>query len=801
MFIIQVNTNKQDSITVTGPVFLPYTPDCDYKNGEELLTPEKIKYLASSFKNYGIIDYEHQFTLKNKPYYLKTVGEPVKLWISNKKHTYTDVTGTVQKIPRGSLWLTCKITEPSAMKAIQEKKLTAYSATTANKEYANKLINILKSSNSFKFDINSDIHKYAEQISIKRTLIKDIIGPVLFTVTLTSFPCVAGAKFCESCLSNNNTNSFKTFNVIGDDNMDEQSFKEKFINDIESAFKSVLESFKSEEVVDEETETETETEIIPENPETETETGTGHVEQPTEIITEEPTPESNKSEEEIITETPEPELTTSDEAKPADEENQEIKNPIPDSETESNTDKEDPTIIETEPDPITENKPESTPNQSNKHNPLKHHQKNRKSKRKISNKSNQVPNGNDGIKGGNNMTNKTKINEIQYINDIVNGNLSGKSINDYEITYDGLPIIPAFKNEAILSHVFDEDARSAFKASFTEENTNKVILNTELFAQYIRKLILSDPILTDSTYHTVYGESEDIYAIGIGDNITQDGISNENYYFDNENITDADLNIATDKLRPVPQRAKLHLSDRQIRNNIYGQDLLSSALDLTRDAFNRGVSLARVYGDTKATSVSDKQFTRRDGLLKRAGQQLKSGTDFKATDKLSRIFETMFYSLPDEAQNPTDYVFYVPTNVYRAYYNEFLFKSQDTYVDIVTQRVPIYWQDIPIKVSPTLNNTYARNNLFGKKAGILLTNPKNTHFGVGRSFTIEPERMASTSSTKYWYTMDSDSLYALPEYAVVATYADAEYKELPHAFETVTTGGGSSSAGGSGDSP
>uniref|UniRef100_UPI0026DAE75F hypothetical protein n=1 Tax=Methanosphaera stadtmanae TaxID=2317 RepID=UPI0026DAE75F len=456
-----------------------------------------------------------------------------------------------------------------------------------------------------------------------------------------------------------------------------------------------------------------------------------------------------------------------------------------------------------EADPV-ENDPIETdpkPNHSTKHNPLKHHQKNRKSKRKISNKSNQVPHGNDGIKGGNKMTNKTKISEIQYINDIVKGNLSGKSINNYEITYEGLPIIPAFKNEALLSQLFDEGARSAFKASFTEENTNKVILNTELFAQYIRKLILSDPILTDSTYHTVYGESEDIYAIGIGENITQDGISNENYYFDNENITDADLNIATDKIRPVPQRAKLHLSDRQKRNNIYGQDLLSSALDLTRDAFNRGVSLARIYGDTKATSVSDKQFTRRDGLLKRAGQQLKTGTDFTATDKLSRVFETMFYSLPEEAQNPADYVFYVPTNVYRAYYNEFLFKSQDTYVDIVTQRVPIYWQDIPIKVSPTLNNTYARTNIFGKKAGILLTNPKNTHFGVGRAFTIEPERIASTGSTKYWYTMDSDSLYALPEYAVVATYADAEYKELPHAFETVTTGGGSSSAGGSGDSP
>ena len=49
--------------------------------------------------------------------------------------------------------------------------------------------------------------------------------------------------------------------------------------------------------------------------------------------------------------------------------------------------------------------------------------------------------------------------------------------------------------------------------------------------------------------------------------------------------------------------------------------------------------------------------------------------------------------------------------------------------------------------------------------------------------------------------MDSDNLYALPEYAVVATYADAEYKELPHAFETTTTSGGSSSTGGKDSSP
>ena len=78
---------------LTGPWLIPYTPDCDYPNGEELLTPEKIEQIHSTFKNYGIIDYEHQFTFKNSPYFLQNFADNVSTWITTKENTFTDITG------------------------------------------------------------------------------------------------------------------------------------------------------------------------------------------------------------------------------------------------------------------------------------------------------------------------------------------------------------------------------------------------------------------------------------------------------------------------------------------------------------------------------------------------------------------------------------------------------------------------------------------------------------------------------------------------------------------------------------
>lgn len=731
----------QKSITVTGPVFLPNTPDCDYKNGEELLTPEKIKQLEKSFKKYNIIDYEHQFTNPNKPYYLKQIGTPIKTWISTKEHKITNFNNQIVTIPSGSLWLKTKITDPNIIKAVQEHKLTAYSATTAEKQYADEIMQLINNNVSNKNNITSKIDEYSQYLSFKRTLIKDIKEPVLFTVTLTAIPCVGQAMFCNKC-STNTKEENKSFKYIREDKMDNKTFIEK-LRELFNKYDAKEEASTEEE-------------------------------KPEETSTPEKEPSKPKEEE---TDDDVKEEKTSDDKTQCESKQDESK------ETSSDT-KEDKTTSENTSENKSEEDQEKTSDETEdeedkkKKSSSKSNVKpttNKKEKTHITTKSKQITT-QDGIGGTKPMQ---KQHESQVIYDIIKNNVSTKSLENIEISYKNTGLKPSFNNQALLSMIYNKNIRESFKASFTEENTNKAVLDTNLFATYVKKLILSDPILEDANYQTVYGEKANIYTIGLTGDVTQDGILPEHYYFDSD---PAETNIDIDKnvLEPVPQRAKLVISDRQVRNNVYGQDLLSNALSLTQDAFNRGVSTARIFGDTTLTG-KDKQYTRRDGLLKSAGQHLVSTTDFDVADGIINIFETMFYALPEEAQNEADYCFYVPTNVYRAYYNYFVNKVQDRVVDLVTARIPLYWENIPIKTSPTLNNKKARTDLDEGKASILLTNPKNTNFGVGRNLTIEPDRHADTSSNTYFYTMDTDAKYSIPDYAVVAKMTDAEYKALPKA--------------------
>lgn len=192
---------------VTAPVLLPDVPDCDYNNGETPLTVDQIQHLQTSYKNYQIIDYDHQFCL-NGDWYMKKIGTPLESWISSKNTTYTDITGTIRDIPAGSWWLKSKITDPTAIRMIDDGKLTAYSLTTANQIYADKIIDLLNNGHS---QSNKSQDAELNELAVKsRTLIKDIDNPVGFTVSLTAFPCVSNAVFSKQCLfqsqKNNNTN-------------------------------------------------------------------------------------------------------------------------------------------------------------------------------------------------------------------------------------------------------------------------------------------------------------------------------------------------------------------------------------------------------------------------------------------------------------------------------------------------------------------------------------------------------------------------------------------------------------------
>lgn len=91
---------------ITAPVIIPDKPDCDYNQGEPPLTRQQIKNLQKTFEDYQLIDYDHHLADPTNPWYMKTVGTPIRSWISTKNTTYTNIHGETETIPEGTWWLT-----------------------------------------------------------------------------------------------------------------------------------------------------------------------------------------------------------------------------------------------------------------------------------------------------------------------------------------------------------------------------------------------------------------------------------------------------------------------------------------------------------------------------------------------------------------------------------------------------------------------------------------------------------------------------------------------------------------------
>ena len=129
---------------ITSPVLIPYTPDCEYQYGEEVLPPEKIEHLANSFNEYKIIDLQHEFTkrLINK---LKPVprGKLLKSYITTEKLHLKGLDGFIREYPKGTWIISVEITDPEAIQLYNTGQLTGLSITVKEKEHADAIIDFL----------------------------------------------------------------------------------------------------------------------------------------------------------------------------------------------------------------------------------------------------------------------------------------------------------------------------------------------------------------------------------------------------------------------------------------------------------------------------------------------------------------------------------------------------------------------------------------------------------------------------------------------------------------------------------
>lgn len=228
----------EDYRIVTAPVLIPGTPDCDYTNGEPPLTSEQITQLMTTYQEHQIIDYNHKYMFDGK-WYKRNLGTPTRIWQTSDTVSYKDRYDITRTTPPGTWWQTTKVTDPEAIKLIDEGKLNAYSLTTVNKPFLERFLQISNNGISTKNkETLSDLLREYDISTKHRTPIAKIRDPVGFTVSLVDFPCVGGAVFARDCLvQSQQENNFSNKNREEDDKMDETGNNGGWsLNDVKELF-------------------------------------------------------------------------------------------------------------------------------------------------------------------------------------------------------------------------------------------------------------------------------------------------------------------------------------------------------------------------------------------------------------------------------------------------------------------------------------------------------------------------------------------------------------------------------------
>jgi len=137
------------------------------------------------------------------------------------------------------------------------------------------------------------------------------------------------------------------------------------------------------------------------------------------------------------------------------------------------------------------------------------------------------------------------------------------------------------------------------------------------------------------------------------------------------------------------------------------------------------------------------------------------------------MFNAMLAALPKQyLQNPADWRFYVPWEVYDGYRD--VLRARNTALGDTAQtgNAPLFYKGIPVVYTPMLERSAAYNSSAGTWGSVaLLSNPDNMVWGVFHQVTIEPSRVAVARRTDFVLTVEADCNYE-DENAAVAAFIE-----------------------------
>lgn len=220
---------------------VPGIPDCDFDRGEPPLTEEQILNFAKSYENYQLVDSEHELEFNGRK-----IGKPLESFILDDDTSLILLNGSQKSYPRGTWMLSTHITDPEAVQTALDGGYTGASPTVKNREVADRLYAALKSES-----ITYEEFMGACKSHSLDGLIKDVVDPVVLSVSLTKKPCQHHSKFCKhNSLGENMSDDTKkmkarVLNALGMSEEAEVSALKSQVDELDEKIDGLDEKFES----------------------------------------------------------------------------------------------------------------------------------------------------------------------------------------------------------------------------------------------------------------------------------------------------------------------------------------------------------------------------------------------------------------------------------------------------------------------------------------------------------------------------------------------------------------------------
>lgn len=300
------------------------------------------------------------------------------------------------------------------------------------------------------------------------------------------------------------------------------------------------------------------------------------------------------------------------------------------------------------------------------------------------------------------------------------------------------------------------------KSMYDDMLANAGILDRLQYNKFVREMQINTTILADAAFKRMNRETEVVSGARITGRVLQDGYL-EGTRTTNKELTEATLGFGYDEMVAKKLKAKTHILDDDLDENIEGTQFESTLQSMMGAAMGEDLEYIAVFGDTSLDYDDQPLLHVFDGWIKKSTNGLKSselGTtnatkNFDVHENtIEAMFDAIIRAVPTRIRQSNlmnQFVIYVPWEVEDAYRN--LLKSRNTSLgdSMQTGNAPLMYKRYPIKYAPVLDAEDGK--AIDDTATSMGAFPDLMRWGVYKDISMEMERIAGEEKTNFWYRM------------------------------------------------